>query len=303
MTKKKVATSKELGEPTRFCDVCNKDVNVGTGGQANWDAHVGSKNHVKAAAQALSSGRERKITTFFSKPVQPPSHVPGPSKISLYNNFTQRNLHSTSSDICDLTLDSEDSTAVSLKPSLHPAALHATSALSRDSVPSSSSTSSTMLISVLRTTIKSLPVTVAIGQLHEPLACFAIDPVLPVNNDEYESAWQFVDQVLNRVIGFGASDSDIAQLISRGPLGMDGLCRWIEVVLTWPGVSAELLEGKVNRLCRAMAARGAIVNGGPTESMPGGPAESLPDDPTGSLKKLLLASYHHLRQLSHGPDQ
>ncbi|GBE83801.1 hypothetical protein SCP_0508580 [Sparassis crispa] len=82
------------------------------------------------------------------------------------------------------------------------------------------------------------------GCADNALAAFSQEPYFNADED-YESEWEFVDHTLNRVFGYGDVDEQIAELICRGPLGIDGLIHWLEVCLTWPTVSFDLLEGKI----------------------------------------------------------
>ena len=45
---------------------------------------------------------------------------------------------------------------------------------------------------------------------------------------------------------------DITKIIQRGPHGMDGLCKWLRILVSELQVDEILLEGKINRLISAM---------------------------------------------------
>jgi hypothetical protein len=78
------------------------------------------------------------------------------------------------------------------------------------------------------------------------LAPLVIDP------DEYEDAWEMVDETLNSVIGYGASVAAVAAIIQRGRFGMNGLCDWLDMCILQYGIDPKLLEGKVQCLLDAM---------------------------------------------------
>ena len=70
--------------------------------------------------------------------------------------------------------------------------------------------------------------------------------------EDGQDAWEMADSALNRVIGFGKTVDEIAKIIRRGPLGMDGFCRWLRALVYDLKVDESLLEGKVKRLIDAM---------------------------------------------------
>jgi len=96
-----------------------------------------------------------------------------------------------------------------------------------------------------------LPHSVPIACEADVLACFKDSPctaVLP-GDDPWET---LVDPQLNRAIGFGKTPSEIATFIRRGPLGMDGFCRWIETCVSDLNIQPQLLELRLERVFKAM---------------------------------------------------
>jgi hypothetical protein len=61
-----------------------------------------------------------------------------------------------------------------------------------------------------------------------------------------------VDQALNVIIQYGKSVAAVVDIIWRGKLLMDGLCDWLETCISVYGISADLLEGKVQHLLDTM---------------------------------------------------
>ena len=59
------------------------------------------------------------------------------------------------------------------------------------------------------------------------------------NDDPWESV---INPCLNRVIGFGASTHQIADIIRYGPFGINGFYRWIEICMVELWISPELLN-------------------------------------------------------------
>jgi len=110
---------------------------------------------------------------------------------------------------------------------------------------------SALLISRLHNLTANLPASVPLGGENEPLSCFATSPVNSILPGE--DAWESViNPTLDRVIGFGRSTPEIALFIRCGPLGMDGFCNWITACIEDLGVSADILEGRLEHVMQAM---------------------------------------------------
>ena len=106
------------------------------------------------------------------------------------------------------------------------------------------------VLSELECTTASLPSSIPEGLATDILARFSGNPSLEL--EEGQDAWEMADQALNRAIGFGKSVGEIAEIIRRGPLGMDGFCRWLRALVYELKVDECLLEGKIKRLIDAM---------------------------------------------------
>lgn len=65
-------------------------------------------------------------------------------------------------------------------------------------------------------------------------------------------AWEHFDHVLNRFLGFGVDIEDLAQRIRRGPFGIEGLIRYIHGFMADYSIPGDLLEGKLERLSKAL---------------------------------------------------
>jgi hypothetical protein len=84
------------------------------------------------------------------------------------------------------------------------------------------------------------------------LARFSGNPVLELAAGE--DAWEMADRALNGAIGYGKTVEDIAKIIRRGPRGIDGLCKWLRILVSELQVDEVLLEGKIKHLIGAMVA-------------------------------------------------
>lgn len=106
------------------------------------------------------------------------------------------------------------------------------------------------MIQQLRRAAQGLPQAIPLAIPTDSIAQFATISMLPGSG---EDAWESIDPVLNRFVGFGATVEEVSRKIRRGPLGVEGLCDWLEMCVTKFGVDAGLLEGKVKMLVDAIS--------------------------------------------------
>ena len=59
--------------------------------------------------------------------------------------------------------------------------------------------------------INTLPHTIPVAVSTDSFACFSGNPIIELGADE--DAWEVVDKVLNRVIGYGVSMESVSHLI------------------------------------------------------------------------------------------
>ena len=55
----------------------------------------------------------------------------------------------------------------------------------------------------------------------DDLATFSGNPAALIGPDD--EPWEILDQVLNRIVGYGATPEGISSIIRRGQFGMDGM--------------------------------------------------------------------------------
>jgi hypothetical protein len=70
--------------------------------------------------------------------------------------------------------------------------------------------------------------------------------------EDPSKAWEHLDRGLNRLLGYGANLEDITQRMRRRPLGVEGLTQYIHGFVVDYSVTGELLEGKLERLYKAI---------------------------------------------------
>jgi hypothetical protein len=98
-----------------------------------------------------------------------------------------------------------------------------------------------------------LPKIVPIGQESDPFAVFSGDPRDSIVADSDDDPWESViDPALNRVIGFGVSTRQIADIMRRGHFGIDGFCQWIKICMVELEISPALLEMRLERVFDAL---------------------------------------------------
>jgi hypothetical protein len=84
---------------------------------------------------------------------------------------------------------------------------------------------------------------VPIGQESNPFAVFSGDSRDSIVADSNDDPWESViNPALNRVIGFGVSMHQIADIMRHGHFGIDGFCQWIKICMVELKISPVLLE-------------------------------------------------------------
>jgi hypothetical protein len=76
--------------------------------------------------------------------------------------------------------------------------------------------------------------------------------VLAGGPEDPSEAWEHLDRELNRLLGYGIGIEEIAQRVRRGPLGVKGLTRYINGFVVDYSITGALLEGKLERLSKAI---------------------------------------------------
>ncbi|TDL20018.1 hypothetical protein BD410DRAFT_899810 [Rickenella mellea] len=235
MAKSKKKHNVDLNAPVfdenskRRCDPCNVDVLIGTGGESNWNGHLKSKVHRRNAG-AISNTRE--LSNYFTAAQIPkPPKVPSPAPVLSTSRIPNNPVENDHPDIIDL-VDCEEYVTEHSETQ------------TRTSLPT--------LSERLRSLAASLPASVPVGTRDDVLALFSGNPRELASGCTGDDAWEAIDPVLNRVIGFGKTSPELVPIIRRGPLGIDGLCSWLEICINELGINSALLEGKTERLESAL---------------------------------------------------
>jgi len=95
-----------------------------------------------------------------------------------------------------------------------------------------------------------LPESVPEGTPEDDIAMFSDRPHIDKADGEF---WDTVgNPVLNRVLGSDVPEEAICARIRRGNYSTQGLCDWLELIMTEAGVNEGLLEGKVGCLSQVV---------------------------------------------------
>jgi hypothetical protein len=230
---------------TCHCNICHTDVHVGFGGDKNFAQHEASKQHKTNQEKAKESTKQSKnLTSFFRKTMKPhppsprlPVPLPLPPTTSVIDVDSQQSNVESSGSKGVINMTFEDSTI-------------SCNEISRSTVSNSHS-----MLQQFRALVSNLPPSVPTACPTDVLAQFGGDllamarPVIDAGEDPWEVV---IDPLLNRTIGYGKSVVQIAEIVKRGDLGMDGFCNWISVCLDELNISPLLLEMKLERVFDAM---------------------------------------------------
>ncbi|KAJ6595272.1 hypothetical protein B0H10DRAFT_1960549 [Mycena sp. CBHHK59/15] len=194
----------------RYCNVCNKNINLGNRGEGNWTLHIGGPAHVENVANVKKT---RPITNYFSsKPAvastSTPSTTPASSNSVPVSDPTPS---ASTSRIIDVDLLVDDVGFDSDLPP-HPMDIDPHSAL----------------LSRLHIAISTIPSTIPLGCDTDHLTSFSVNPVMLVGpgQDPWEDV---VHGVIDAIMYDGGRSKDtvqLSQIICRGELGMTGFANW-----------------------------------------------------------------------------
>ncbi len=102
-----------------------------------------------------------------------------------------------------------------------------------------------VLLASITFAAQELPSLIPKAEEHDDMVRF----VLAGGPEDPSKAWEHLDCRLNRLLGYGI---DIEDIVQRGPLGIEGLTQYICSFVVDYGVTGALLEGKLERLSKAI---------------------------------------------------
>ncbi|KAF7970084.1 hypothetical protein HWV62_25070 [Athelia sp. TMB] len=258
-SKKKKDLSEFTETSTRYCDLCNDDIHISFGGEKNWKQHIESKNHLKNVPKSPPPSMDdkpvkiaTKLTSFFTKLPLRRSRSPQSAAGVAPSSMDPPRLSEPagSSHLSISARDTDLAPSVAIDTDLGTATLPIDVDLADG--PSQPVSNAARLLARVHAAALQLPTSIPIGSFSDSLSRFSGNPEVAFTLEEYESMWEMVDKELNRVIGFEKSIADIAYIIRRGKLGMDGMCNWLSICLNRADIPHDLLEPKLGRLLEAI---------------------------------------------------
>jgi hypothetical protein len=69
---------------------------------------------------------------------------------------------------------------------------------------------------------------------------------------ENAEIWEAVNPTLDRILGFGRTKEEIRTIVRRGEQGLQGFCAFLRYLVEEKGVTAGLLDRKINTLLSAI---------------------------------------------------
>ncbi|KAH9011001.1 hypothetical protein EDB84DRAFT_1681136 [Lactarius hengduanensis] len=224
------------------CDICRMKVRVGNGGSKNFLQHRGSPGCLKVAKTQKSSTPSTSQTN------------------TLHSYFTKVTQGGTSSEQSQARNGVASKAALPkvlpqrsplLAPLPTPGLPHGHLGWSWNfsAVPDQSpdARALALLADITRAALE-LPPQVPLAEEHDDMARV----VLAGGPEDPSEAWEHLDRVLNRLLGFDIDIEKLAQRVRRGPLGVEGLTQYVRSFVVDYGVAAGLLEGKLGRLSKAI---------------------------------------------------
>ncbi|KAG6818758.1 hypothetical protein H0H93_002077, partial [Arthromyces matolae] len=254
---------------SRRCDVCNVDVKISFGGEANWVAHENSEAHKRKE----HAPRNRSITSFFSKN-SPASTLPRAS------TSIPRLKSTLPSSLLPPVIEEDNQSMISGVQ------------VGINDSPSQSGNATNSVLEQQRTTqtrqlMVHLPKTVPEASLDDWISQFTSEPEW--DEKEYDSAWEMMEAKLNHAIGYSATAEDISKYVRRGKHGVEGLCDWLDLCSARFGVDESLYEGK---LCRLEDAIRILITSGDSNSFVNVPVSSENLALPGQMKEQFCSGYH-----------
>jgi len=124
-----------------------------------------------------------------------------------------------------------------------------------DTVPRTASTSpdahAVNILAMLEKAINKLPDLPEASELDE-ISMFAQRIPTDLAKDD---AWEYLDPMLNRFLGFNQSTESISNKLRGGAQGLIAMVRYLKEFVSWYHIDGGLLEGKVGRLVHVIQAR------------------------------------------------
>lgn len=210
------------------CPACGKRISVGMGGRQNLvkqhrpgESKACQRNLKKKNKTGAHQQSQLELPSFFMK--QPkvfvPPAVPMPTPVIAY------------------AMESE----------LPPPATHAMEVTPRQ-VPLASNTHAVNVLAALEKAIERLPVLPDASESDE-IAVFSENVPMDLAKEE---AWEYLDPMLNRFLGFNRTSGSIYNELRGGERGLSAMVQYLKDFVHHYEIDGALLEGKVQRLVKVI---------------------------------------------------
>ncbi|KAH9001812.1 hypothetical protein EDB86DRAFT_2827580 [Lactarius hatsudake] len=222
------------------CNICHMRIWVGYGGWKNFLQHRGSPGCLKAAKKGDSkpkTSQTNTINSYFVKATQ--------SGTSSKKNQAQNQV--VPLVVPQAAPPPRSSLPV---PGLLRDPLGEPRTMRRASArPEQGADGHTLaLLANIAHVAQELPLQIPEAEEHDDIARV----ILAEGPEDPSEAWEHLDHGLNRLLGYGVDIEDIAHRVWCGPLGIEGLTRYIHGFVVDYGITGGLLEGKLERLLKAI---------------------------------------------------
>jgi len=110
-----------------------------------------------------------------------------------------------------------------------------------------------LLLDRLHAAIGNIPCNIPEGKQGDELASFNHNTALTAcARIPLDELWENLNPGLDRMLGFGRPMDEIQAIIQHGPMGVEGLVEYLQVLVKEGGVVGSLIEGKVSTLIDAI---------------------------------------------------
>jgi hypothetical protein len=87
------------------------------------------------------------------------------------------------------------------------------------------------LLIQLQSALKAIPTSICYGAPGNAFAQFSDDPIHKVPGSDPDAVWEHINKTMDWVLGYSISAEELLKLVHWRPLGMDGLCSWMETCI------------------------------------------------------------------------
>ncbi|KAH9013987.1 hypothetical protein EDB85DRAFT_1876665 [Lactarius pseudohatsudake] len=218
------------------CDICRMRIRVGYGGWKNFLQHRGSPGCLKAAKKGDSKPKTSQTNTINSYFVKATQSGTSSKKSQAQNRVAPH--------AAPLPRSSLPAPGLPRDPLGEPRTTRRASARPEQGADGHA----LALLANITHVAQELPLQIPKAEEHDDIARV----ILAEGPEDPSEAWEHLDRGLNRLLGYGVDIEDIAHRVRRGPLGVEGLTRYIHGFVVDYGISGGLLEGKLERLLKAI---------------------------------------------------